>query len=168
MGKIYSQEELVQAVATEKRGGRVVVFTNGCFDLLHPGHVRCLADARRLGDVLVVAVNSDRSVRGNKGPKRPLVPEQDRAEVLAALASVDYVTIFDEPTPRSLIARLLPDILVKGADWALSQVVGREEVESAGGRVVSIPLAPGYSTTSLVQKIRMAAESRDDAVKRHT
>jgi len=168
MGKICSQEELVQAVEREKRGGRIVVFTNGCFDLLHPGHVRCLAEARRLGDVLVVAVNSDRSVRGNKGPERPLVPEQDRAEVLAALASVDYVTIFDEPTPRALIARVLPDILVKGGDWALDQVVGREEVEAAGGHVVSIPLAPGYSTTSLIRKIRAAAESQDDAVKRHT
>jgi len=168
MGKICSQEELVQAVEREKRGGRIVVFTNGCFDLLHPGHVRCLAEARRLGDVLVVAVNSDRGVRGNKGPERPLVPEQDRAEVLAALASVDYVTIFDEPTPRALIARVLPDILVKGADWALDQVVGREEVEAAGGRVVSIPLASGYSTTSLIRKIRAAAESQDDAVKRHT
>ncbi|MGD0908601.1 MAG: D-glycero-beta-D-manno-heptose 1-phosphate adenylyltransferase [Candidatus Acidiferrales bacterium] len=168
MGKICSQEELVHAVESEKRGGRVVVFTNGCFDLLHPGHVRCLTEARRLGDVLVVAVNSDRSVRGNKGPERPLVPEQDRAEVVAALASVDYVTIFDEPTPRALIARALPDILVKGADWALDQVAGREEVEAAGGRVVSIPLAAGYSTTSLVENIRMAAASPDDAVKRHT
>lgn len=168
MGKICSQEELVKAVESEKRGGRVVVFTNGCFDLLHPGHVRCLAEARRLGDVLVVAVNSDRSVRGNKGPERPLVPERDRTEVLAALASVDYVTIFDEPTPRELIARVLPNILVKGADWAPEQVAGRKEVEAAGGRVVSIPLAPGYSTTKLVQKIRMAVESEDDAVKRHT
>ena len=168
MGKICSQEELVQAVEREKRGGRVVVFTNGCFDLLHPGHVRCLAEARRLGDVLVVAVNSDRSVRGNKGPERPLVPEQDRAEVLAALASVDYVTIFDEPTPRALIARVLPDILVKGADWALEQVAGREEVEAAGGRVLPIPIAPGYSTSRLVEKIRLTAASQDDAVKRHT
>src|SRR6202047_3495162 len=140
MGKIVSQEELIQVTAREKRGGRRVVFTNGCFDLIHPGHVRCLADARALGDVLVVAVNSDRSVRGNKGPERPLVPEQDRAEVLAALASVDYVTIFDEPTPRNLIALLLPSVLVKGADWGQNDVVGREEVEAAGGRVASIPL----------------------------
>src|SRR6202161_4487875 len=154
MGKIVSQEELVQVAAREKRGGRRVVFTNGCFDLLHPGHVRCLADARALGDLLVVAVNSDRSVRGNKGPERPLVPEQDRAEVIAALASVNYVTIFDEPTPRELIARVLPSVLVKGADWALDQVAGREEVEAAGGRVVSISLAPGYSTTSILQRIR--------------
>jgi D-beta-D-heptose 7-phosphate kinase/D-beta-D-heptose 1-phosphate adenosyltransferase len=154
MGKILSQEELIQATAREKRAGRRVVFTNGCFDLLHPGHVRCLAEARALGDVLVVAVNSDRSVRGNKGPERPLVSEQDRAEVLAALAAVDYVTIFDEPTPRELISRVLPSVLVKGADWPLEQVAGREEVEAAGGRVVSIPLASGYSTTSLVQRIR--------------
>jgi D-glycero-beta-D-manno-heptose 1-phosphate adenylyltransferase len=159
MGKIVSQEELIQVTAREKRDGRRVVFTNGCFDLLHPGHVRCLADARALGDVLVVAVNSDRSVRGNKGPERPLVPEQDRAEVLAALASVDYVTIFDESTPRELISRVLPSVLVKGADWALEQVAGREEVEAAGGRVVSIPLASGYSTTNLVKRIRNADAS---------
>jgi D-glycero-beta-D-manno-heptose 1-phosphate adenylyltransferase len=156
MGKIVSQEELVQLAAREKRAGRSVVFTNGCFDLIHPGHVRCLAEARALGDLLVVAVNSDRSVRGNKGPERPLVAEQDRAEVLAALASVDYVTIFDEPTPRELIGRVLPSVLVKGADWAPDQVAGREEVEAAGGRVVSIPLAPGYSTTQIAERIRSA------------
>src|ERR1700722_16551340 len=166
MGKIVSQEELIQVAAREKRSGRRVVFTNGCFDLLHPGHVRCLAEARALGDLLVVAVNSDSSVRGNKGPERPLVAEQDRAEVLAGLASVDYVTIFDEPTPRELIASVLPSILVKGADWALEQVAGREEVEAAGGRVVSVPMAAGYSTTNLVQRIRdtgagASAASRD-------
>ena len=156
----------MKVTAREKRDGRRVVFTNGCFDLLHPGHVRCLADARAQCDVLVVAVNSDHSVRGNKGPDRPLVPEQDRAEVIAALTSVDYVTIFDEPTPRELIARVLPSVLVKGADWALDQVAGREEVEAAGGRVVSIPLASGYSTTNLVKRIRnsstpSSAASRD-------
>ena len=156
MGKIVSQDELILLMAREKRNGRRVVFTNGCFDLLHPGHVRCLADSRALGDLLVVAVNSDRSVRGNKGPERPLVPQNDRAEVIAALCSVDYVTIFDEPTPRDLIARVLPAVLVKGADWGLDQVAGREEVEAAGGRVVSIPLAKGYSTTSLLEKIRKA------------
>ena len=166
MGKIVSQDELIQVTAREKSGGRRVVFTNGCFDLLHPGHVRCLAEARALGDVLIVAVNSDRSVRGNKGPERPLVAEQDRAEVLAALACVDYVTIFDELTPRELISRVLPSVLVKGADWALEQVAGREEVEAAGGRVVSVPMAAGYSTTNLVQRIRDAgagasAASRD-------
>jgi rfaE bifunctional protein nucleotidyltransferase chain/domain len=162
MGKIVSQDELILLITREKRNGRQVVFTNGCFDLLHPGHVRCLAEARALGDLLVVAVNSDRSVRGNKGPERPLVPQNDRAEVLAALSSVDYVTIFDEATPRALIARVLPTVLVKGADWELNEVVGREEVEAAGGRVVSIPLAQGYSTTSLLQKIRKASADSDD------
>jgi D-glycero-beta-D-manno-heptose 1-phosphate adenylyltransferase len=160
MGKIISKDELIQATDGEKARGRRIVFTNGCFDLLHPGHVRCLAEARALGDVLVVAVNSDRSVRENKGPERPLVPQQDRAEVLAALSSVDYVTIFDEPTPRDLISQVLPDILVKGADWALDEVAGRKEVEASGGRVVSIPLAQGYSTTSLLQKIRKADAAR--------
>ena len=169
MGKIVSQDELVQIAAREKRAGRRVVFTNGCFDLLHPGHVRCLADARRLGDLLIVAVNSDQSVRGNKGADRPLVPQQDRAEVLAALASVDYVAIFDEPTPRELISRVLPNILVKGADWALDQVAGREEVETAGGQVISIPLAQGYSTTNLVEKIRNGAgHPQNVAAKRST
>jgi rfaE bifunctional protein nucleotidyltransferase chain/domain len=161
MGKIVSQDELILLTAHEKRNGRRVVFTNGCFDLLHPGHVRCLAEARALGDLLVVAVNSDRSVRGNKGPERPLVPQNDRAEVIAALSSVDYVTIFDEPTPHDLIVRVLPSVLVKGADWGPNDVVGREEVEAAGGRAVSIPIAPGYSTTNLLRKIRKAASSAD-------
>lgn len=169
MGQIVSQDELILLTAREKRNGRRVVFTNGCFDLLHPGHVRCLAQARALGDVLVVAVNSDRSVRGNKGAGRPLVPQQDRAEVLAALSSVDYVTVFDEPTPRELIARVLPSVLVKGADWGPNEVAGREEVEAAGGRVVSIPLTPGYSTTSLLQRIRKAASALEGgAADRHT
>ncbi len=163
MGKIVSQEELVQVVTREKRAGRTIVFTNGCFDILHPGHVRCLAAARALGDLLVVAVNSDRSVRGNKGTERPFVSEDDRAEVVAGLGSVDYVAIFDEPTPRNLIAHVLPDILVKGADWAPGQVAGREEVEAAGGSVVSIPLAAGYSTTALVEKIRGTAAQNPGA-----
>jgi D-beta-D-heptose 7-phosphate kinase/D-beta-D-heptose 1-phosphate adenosyltransferase len=156
MGIVASQDELLRLTARDKGNGRRVVFTNGCFDLLHPGHVRCLAAARALGDVLVVAVNSDTSARQNKGEGRPLVPQQDRAEVLAALASVDYVTIFDEPTPRDLIARVRPDVLVKGADWGPDNIVGREEVEAGGGQVVSIPLAEGYSTTRLVEKIRRA------------
>ncbi len=157
MGKVISQEELIQLTQRAKREGHTVVFTNGCFDLIHPGHVRCLAEARALGDVLVVAVNSDSSVRENKGPERPLVPQQDRAEVLAALASVDYVTIFDEPTPRELITRVLPDLLVKGADWSRNDIAGSDAVEAAGGRVVSIPLAAGYSTTTLVARIRNAS-----------
>ena len=133
-----------------------MVFTNGCFDLLHPGHIRCLEEARARGDLLVVAINSDASVRRLKGPSRPLIPESERAEILAALAAVDYVTIFDQPTPRDLIARLLPDVLVKGGDWGANEIVGRDEVEAAGGSAVSIPLEPGYSTTSLLERVRRA------------
>lgn len=158
LGQVVSQNELILRVAEEKRNGRRVIFTNGCFDLLHPGHVECLEKARALGDVLVVGVNSDASVRGLKGGDRPLVPQDDRARVIAALAAVDYVTIFDEPTPRKLIAAFLPDVLAKGGDWAPDQIVGREEVEAAGGRVVSIPLAPGYSTTGLIERIRNAGK----------
>jgi len=153
MGKIVSQDELILLTVREKRNGRRVVFTNGCFDLLHPGHVRCLAEARSLGDLLVVAVNSDGSVRGNKGPERPLVPQNDRAEVLAALAAVDYVTIFDEPTPRDLIARLLPSILVKARTGDRTMWwTRRSRSRGRPGRFHS--LAPGYSTTNLLQKIR--------------
>lgn len=153
MGRIVSQEELVQIVGREGRGSRRIVFTNGCFDLLHPGHIRLLEEARSFGDILVVGLNSDSSVRGVKGESRPLIPEAERAEVLAALAAVDFVLVFAEPTPRELIARLLPDVLVKGSDWGLGEIVGREEVERAGGRVISIPLQPGYSTTGILQKI---------------
>lgn len=130
------------------------MFTNGCFDLLHPGHIRLLEQARSLGDALVVAINSDASVRQLKGGQRPVIPENERAEILAALAAVDYVVVFDEPTPRRLIATLLPDVLVKGSDWGPNEVVGREEVEAAGGRVVSIPLEAGYSTTRLLERMR--------------
>ena len=130
------------------------MFTNGCFDLLHPGHLRCLEQARALGDVLVVAINSDASVRELKGDGRPILPQEERAEILAALAAVDYVTIFDAPTPRELIARVLPAVLVKGGDWGADEIVGREEVESAGGRVVSIALEPGYSTTAILERAR--------------
>ena len=138
----------------EKRNGRKVVFTNGCFDLLHPGHIRGFEQARQLGDVLIVGMNSDSSVRQLKGPTRPVIPEQERAEILSALEAVDAVIIFNELTPREVIARLLPDVLVKGGDWPGDQIVGREEVEAAGGRVVSIPFAPGYSTTAILEKIR--------------
>jgi D-beta-D-heptose 7-phosphate kinase/D-beta-D-heptose 1-phosphate adenosyltransferase len=131
------------------------VFTNGCFDLLHAGHVRVLEQARRLGDLLIVGVNSDRSVRAlRKGPGRPLVGERDRALLLAALASVDYVTIFGDPTPLRVIARLRPRILVKGADWGSSEIVGAELVRRAGGRVVRVPLVKGYSTSRLIARIR--------------
>ena len=153
MGRIVSQEELLQRVGRQSRGSRRIVFTNGCFDLLHPGHIRLLEEARSLGDALVVGLNSDASVRRVKGPTRPLTPEKERAEILAALASVDFVVIFDEPTPREIISCLLPDVLVKGADWGANEIVGREEVEQGGGKVISIPLQPGYSTTGILQKI---------------
>lgn len=153
MGRIVSQEELLQLVGREVRGSRRIVFTNGCFDLLHPGHVRLLEEARSRGDELVVGLNSDVSVRRVKGDSRPLIPQRERAEILAALAAVDFVVIFSEATPRELIARLLPDVLVKGADWGADEIVGRTEVERAGGKVVSIPLLPGYSTTGILQKI---------------
>ena len=132
-----------------------VVFTNGCFDLLHPGHVTCLEQARLLGDALVVGVNTDASVRRlAKGPERPITPEADRAFMVAALESVDAVTLFDEDTPLELISRLLPDVLVKGGDYAPHQVVGREVVEGAGGRVVILPLLEGYSTTTLLRRLK--------------
>jgi rfaE bifunctional protein nucleotidyltransferase chain/domain len=132
--------------------GKTVVFTNGCFDLLHPGHVRLLEAARAQGDVLVVAINSDSSVQRLKGPQRPVLPEQERAAVLASLAAVDAVTIFAEETPCELLERLLPDILVKGSDWS-HWIAGREIVEEAGGVVLPIPIEPGYSTTDLVKTI---------------
>lgn len=151
--KILPRAELIIRRRQWKDNGRRVVFTNGCFDLLHPGHIRLLEQARGLGDLLVVGVNSDASLRGLKGQGRPLVPQGERAEVLAALAAVDAVTIFEEPTPRELIAALLPDVLVKGGDWAPEAVIGREEVEAAGGRVVVLPYLEGYSTRALIAKI---------------
>lgn len=143
-----------------KQAGKQIVFTNGCFDLLHPGHIRLLEESRSLGDALVVAINTDASVKKNKGPSRPLINERERAEVLAALAAVDYVVLFDEPTPLELIRMVVPKVLVKGSDWGLNDVVGRNEVEAAGGRVVSIRLQPGFSTTALVERIASLQESR--------
>jgi D-beta-D-heptose 7-phosphate kinase/D-beta-D-heptose 1-phosphate adenosyltransferase len=134
--------------------GRTVVLTNGCFDLLHAGHVTLLEQARALGDVLIVAINSDASVRALKGEGRPLLPEAERAEALAALEAVDAVVVYAEPTPREVVAALLPDVLVKGADWAEDAIVGRAEVEAAGGRVARVALVPGRSTSSLVERIR--------------
>lgn len=134
--------------------GKRLVFTNGVFDLLHPGHVRYLAEARREGDALIVAVNSDRSVRAIKGPSRPINPERDRAEVLAALACVDAVAIFDEDDPHAVISAVQPDVLVKGADWAADAIVGRDVVEARGGRVVRIRFAEGYSTTAILERIK--------------
>lgn len=153
--KVTTRDELVSLLAERHRQQQRVVFTNGCFDLMHIGHVRYLQAARNLGDLLVVGVNSDGSVRAlSKGPDRPIVPDVQRAEVLAALACVDYVVIFQEPDPGALIAALQPDILVKGGDWPLDRIIGRETVEARGGRVQTIPLVPGVSTTTLVQRIR--------------
>src|SRR5215213_6672831 len=136
-----------------RAAGRRLVFTNGVFDLLHVGHVRYLAEARALGDVLLVAINSDRTVRELKGPDRPVFDQAERAEILAALRAVDYVTIFDDVSPRSLIAELLPDVLVKGGDYEVDQIHGREEVEAAGGKVISLPFVDGASTTTVIQKM---------------
>lgn len=137
-----------------QRVGGTVVFTNGVFDLLHPGHVRYLREARALGQALIVGLNSDRSVRANKGPERPVNPEQERAEVLLALACIDAVVIFDEETPHAVISRIQPDILVKGADWGPDDIVGRDVIEARGGRVIRLELAPGYSTTELIRRVR--------------
>ena len=137
-----------------RRHHKRVVFTNGVFDLLHPGHVRYLQAARAEGDALIVGVNSDRSVRVNKGPTRPITPEAERAEILAALACVDAVAIFDDLTPADIIKKIQPDVLVKGADWAADAIVGRDTVEARGGKVVRIPVEQGWSTSSIVEKIR--------------
>jgi rfaE bifunctional protein nucleotidyltransferase chain/domain len=139
-----------------RRAGKRVVFTNGVFDLVHPGHIRYLRAARELGDTLIVAINSDQSARGNKGPGRPVNLERERAEVLAALAVVDAVVLFDERTPHEIVTRIQPDVLVKGADWAADEIVGRDVVEARGGRVVRIDLAPGFSTSKLIEKIRQS------------
>lgn len=152
---ILTIEEAILRFGCEKRNGRVV-FTNGCFDLLHPGHIQSLEQARALGDLLIVGINGDASVRALKGPGRPILPEFERAEILAALECVNAVVIFQELTPRETIAALLPDVLVKGGDWPGDQIIGREEVEAAGGRVVSVPVVPGYSTTAILAKMRAA------------
>jgi rfaE bifunctional protein nucleotidyltransferase chain/domain len=159
MRKVLSTAEAVAFVEHLRHGGKEIVFTNGVFDLLHPGHVRYLQDARREGDALVVAVNSDRSVRAIKGPGRPINSEQDRAEVLAALTCVDAVVVFDEDDPHQIISRLRPDVLVKGADWAADAIIGRDIVEANGGRVVRVALADGYSTSAIIRKIRSAGRT---------
>lgn len=151
--KIKTLGEIVQLRGKLRELGKKLVFTNGCFDILHVGHVRYLNQARALGDALVVGVNSDRSVRELKGDPRPIVPESERAEVLAALACVDYVFIFDDPTPQRVINALVPDVLVKGADWEISGIVGRDTVEQAGGSVCNIPLTEGSSTTEIIRKV---------------
>jgi D-glycero-beta-D-manno-heptose 1-phosphate adenylyltransferase len=154
--RVLTEAQAAAFVAEARRTGRRIVFTNGVFDLLHPGHVRYLQDARALGDLLIVGLNADESVRRNKGPGRPITPQDERAEVLAALASVDAVVVFLEETPADIIRSLQPDILVKGAGWPADQIVGRDTVEARGGRVVLIPIEQGYSTKSIVERIRNA------------
>jgi rfaE bifunctional protein nucleotidyltransferase chain/domain len=156
--KILSPDELLGLRKRLRSDGKTLVFTNGVFDLLHVGHVRYLAAARALGDSLLVAVNSDDAVKKLKGDDRPIVNQAERAEILAALKPVDYVTVFDDVSPRSLIAALLPDVLVKGGDYGLDEIHGREEVEAAGGRVVSLPFVEGLSTSSIIEKMRKSRQ----------
>lgn len=149
-----TRDEAVEFVRDLRARGKTIVFTNGVFDLLHPGHVRYLQQARALGDALIVGVNSDRSVRAIKGPARPITAEDERAELIAAMACVDAAVVFDEDTPWELIAALQPDVLVKGADWAKDAIVGRDIVEARGGRVVRVPIEGGYATTNIIDRIR--------------
>ncbi|MEW6615758.1 MAG: D-glycero-beta-D-manno-heptose 1-phosphate adenylyltransferase [Thermodesulfobacteriota bacterium] len=151
--KIKGKEDLKKVVERVKKEGKRIVFTNGCFDLIHVGHTRYLEEAKKLGDILIVAVNSDQSVRTIKGNKRPIIPEEERAEVLSALQCVDFVVIFHEPDPLNIISLLEPDVLVKGGDWGKDAIIGREVVESAGGKVVRIPEIKGASTSSIIDKI---------------
>jgi rfaE bifunctional protein nucleotidyltransferase chain/domain len=166
LGKIYTRDELIAVRAEWKRGGRKVVFTNGCYDILHPGHIRLLESARSLGDILILALNTDASVQRLKGPTRPLISENERAELASALEAVDAVTFFGEDTPRELIAAVLPDILIKGADWA-HFIAGREEVEAAGGQVLALPLEPGYSTTGILEEVLKRETSDLPSVRKH-
>ena len=152
MGNLYERADLVAQRVKWKADGKTVVFTNGCYDILHPGHIRLLENARSLGDILILALNTDGSVQRLKGPKRPLIAQDARAVLAVSLEAVDAVTFFDEDTPRELIAEVLPDILVKGADWA-HFIAGREEVEAAGGKVMALSLEPGYSTTNIEKEI---------------
>jgi rfaE bifunctional protein nucleotidyltransferase chain/domain len=152
--KILTPEKMLGERQRLRSAGARLVFTNGVFDLLHVGHVRYLAQARALGDALIVAINSDRTVRELKGPNRPIFDQSERAEIIAAIRHVDYVTIFDDVSPRNLIAKLLPDVLVKGGDYDLDQIHGREEVEAAGGKVISLPFVEGASTTTLIERMR--------------
>jgi D-glycero-beta-D-manno-heptose 1-phosphate adenylyltransferase len=162
---VLSSSDAREFVDRLRATGQTVVFTNGVFDLLHPGHVRYLRAARAEGDVLIVGVNSDRSVRALKGPHRPLHPETERAELIAALACVDAAVVFDEDTPKQIITALQPDVLVKGADWPADQIVGRAIVEARGGRVVRVEVVPGHSSTQLIERMRLAgsAGAREDS-----
>lgn len=159
-GRILSHEDLLRERGRLRNEGKTLVFTNGVFDLLHVGHVRYLEQARALGDALVVAINSDRSVRELKSDCRPIINEQERAEILAALRQVSYVTIFDDLSPRSLITKVLPDILVKGGDYGTDEIHGREEVEAAGGKVISLPFTEGASTTAIIERMRQATSHK--------
>jgi D-beta-D-heptose 7-phosphate kinase/D-beta-D-heptose 1-phosphate adenosyltransferase len=159
MGQVLEFPALLAEGARLREAHQRVVFTNGCFDLLHPGHVRYLQQARALGDALIVALNSDRSVRALKGPARPILQQDERAEVISALACVSYVTIFDEATPQKIIAALLPDVLVKGGDWSLDTIIGRAEVEAAGGQVLSLPFVSGVSTSEIIERIRQGYQA---------
>jgi D-beta-D-heptose 7-phosphate kinase/D-beta-D-heptose 1-phosphate adenosyltransferase len=152
-------DQVVSLVARSRAGGKTIVFTNGVFDLLHPGHLRYLQHARALGDLLIVGVNSDRSVRANKGEERPITPESERVEVLEALQCVDAVVVFDDDTPLAVISAVQPDILVKGADWGEDAIVGRDVVEARGGRVVRMAIEPGFSTSAIIRKIRQTDRS---------
>jgi D-glycero-beta-D-manno-heptose 1-phosphate adenylyltransferase len=152
MGIFYDRAALVEARAGWRTAGKTVVFTNGCYDILHPGHIRLLEKARSLGDLLILALNTDSSVARLKGPTRPLIAEDERALMALMLEAVDAVTLFDEDTPRELIAAVLPDVLIKGADWA-HFIAGREEVEAAGGKVMALALEPGFSTTNIVEEL---------------
>ncbi len=152
-GKYYNLPDLVAQRAVWRKAGQRVVLTNGCFDLLHPGHVTYLGQARRLGDILIVALNSDRSIRELKGPGRPILTAEERCQIIAALAFVDAVTVFDAPTPQAVVESLLPDVLVKGGDWPRERIVGRDIVEAHGGLVCSLPFVPGVSTTTIIERI---------------
>ena len=148
--KIKNLKELIKIVDLNKQEGKKIVFTNGCYDLIHIGHIRCFREAKKLGDVLIVALNSDRSVSSLKGPPRPIIPEEERAEILSAIECVDYVTIFDQDDPLDTITAVMPDVLVKGGDWNVNTIVGRDIVESHGGKVIALPLVPGVSTTQII------------------
>jgi D-beta-D-heptose 7-phosphate kinase/D-beta-D-heptose 1-phosphate adenosyltransferase len=165
MNKIYPKDELKAEVGRLKREGKKVIFTNGCFDILHAGHTRYLREAKKLGDVLILALNSDNSVRSIKGEKRPIVPEAERAEVVASLASVDYVTVFEELSPLALIEFLQPDVIVKGGDWAEKDIVGAEAVGKWGGRVAIMPEIEGASTTNVIEKVLQVYGTGDAAKK---
>jgi D-glycero-beta-D-manno-heptose 1-phosphate adenylyltransferase len=153
MEKSLPPGRLLDALKTLRQQGKKIVFTNGCFDLIHPGHIQYLRQARSLGDCLIVGLNSDRSVRELKGPLRPILTETERAQILEGIESVSFITLFDESTPLLLIKAIMPDVLVKGGDWGIDQIVGREEVEEAGGVVLSLPFEAGQSTSAIIQRI---------------